>query len=732
MGAAAYVGRVGGLAAALGIGAAVLYGCGAASADTGAPSGSASSSASAGSDSKSGSATAGKPRAATTVAKAGARAPGAYSTRTAAVPATSTAGTTVDSAPATGHLVDRAAAPIVSLTIPSTDGAPTTPPLDVAATWSTLAAARKHTESGARPPTSIAANSGPVSAALTTEAANVVVTPAALPGVAVTQTPPLAFLQRIPVLGPVLVTPIVAFIHQIPIFGDLVHPFVGYPVDPSAPANAPVARDIKLTSFDGTQIYVHFMPATGLQAGQQAPTILAGPGLGMPGSTSLDGTPFDGILTGFLGAVQVGTLRNAGYNVVTWDPRGEYNSGGELELDSPDFEARDVSAIVSWMATQPEVQLDAPGDPRFGMVGASYGGGVQWVTAATDHRVDAIVPAISWNTLNSSLYPNQAFKTGWGSLLTAVLVATLARPNPAIYPAAIYGLLTGSLTPEQRDLLTARGPAALVGDVTAPTLIIQGTVDTLFTLQEANLNALTLINAGVPTKVVWFCGGHGLCTNNLFDPTDGNLITEDTLAWLARYVKQDQSAVTGPQFEWVDQSGQYYSSSSYPASAGTPISASSNSIGTMPLLPFIGGSGPLLLVAPIGGTRALNAYNLTVPAPTSTTYIVGAPQLSLTYSGQGISSHVYAQLVDDTTGQVLGNQIMPIPVTLDGQPHTVNITLQPVAETLQPGHTVTLQLVASSADYQTLWTAGALTVSHIQITLPTVDDAAVVASVMPR
>ena len=73
------------------------------------------------------------------------------------------------------------------------------------------------------------------------------------------------------------------------------------------------------------------------------------------------------------------------------------------ELDSPDFEARDVSAIISWLATQPEVELDdaATLDPRIGMVGASYGGGIQLVTAAIDHRVDAIVPTIAWHTLNS-------------------------------------------------------------------------------------------------------------------------------------------------------------------------------------------------------------------------------------------------------------------------------------------------------------------------------------------
>ncbi len=201
----------------------------------------------------------------------------------------------------------------------------------------------------------------------------------------------------------------------------------------------------------------------------------------MPGQTSIYGTPpLDGVLTNALGMPSILALRNAGYNVVTWDPRGEYFSGGQLQIDSPDYEARDVSAIISWVATQPEVKLD--GDPtnldppRMGMVGASYGGGIQLVTAATDHRVDAIVPTIAWNSLTSSLYKAQSFKSGWGTLLSAVLVLTLARTNPAIIPATIYGDLTGHLTPADVALLEQRGPGLptdLLSQITAPTLLIE-------------------------------------------------------------------------------------------------------------------------------------------------------------------------------------------------------------------------------------------------------------------
>ena len=54
-------------------------------------------------------------------------------------------------------------------------------------------------------------------------------------------------------------------------------------------------------------------------------------------------------------------LLGAGYNVLTWDPRGLGDSGGDVELDSPANEARDVSALIDRIAQQPQAQLDDPG-----------------------------------------------------------------------------------------------------------------------------------------------------------------------------------------------------------------------------------------------------------------------------------------------------------------------------------------------------------------------------------
>ena len=615
---------------------------------------------------------------------------------------------------------------LVGSLVDSFTGDGPTAPADPPMVWTLLAATRRETFGTA---TALATTATP--------ATNALVVPT--PVVAIPQTAPLQALQYLPVIGPMFITPIVTLIHQIPLIGDVLHPYLGYPVQLGLAADTPVPRDVKVVSFDGTQIYVHFIPATGLQAGKTAPTILDGPGLGLPGSTSYL-TEKDEFLPNDV--IGVGALRDAGYNVVTWDPRGEWSSGGQLEVDSPDFEARDVSAIISWLATQPEVQLDDSTllDPRIGMVGASYGGGIQLVTAAIDHRVDAIVPTIAWNSLNTSLYKNQSFKTGWGTLLVAALAGTGARPNPALYPAAIYGALTGLVTPDDQQLLADRGPGALVRDIVAPTLLIQGTVDTLFTLEEANRNALALLAnpAGVDVKVIWFCGGHGSCVSTV---NDGTLVQQRTMDWLNHYVKRQTAVDTGPQFEWVDQHGTQFSSDSYPVSQGPAVVASSPIGGVLPLVPIIGGSGPQLGVlgtGPIGallgipsGAAAANAINLKTTALTTTTYVVGAPELTFTYSGVGISRHVYAQLVDDTSGLVLGNLVTPVEVTLDGQSRQATVRMEQVAQTLKPGETLTLQIVASAVPYEAINSLGVLNVSNIHLLLPTADPGTITVGGMP-
>jgi len=69
------------------------------------------------------------------------------------------------------------------------------------------------------------------------------------------------------------------------------------------------------------------------------------------------------------------SLARHGYVVLAYTARGFGRSGGLIHLDAPSFEVADASKLISYLATLPQVLKDAPGDPRVGVAGSSYGGG---------------------------------------------------------------------------------------------------------------------------------------------------------------------------------------------------------------------------------------------------------------------------------------------------------------------------------------------------------------------
>ncbi len=562
----------------------------------------------------------------------------------------------------------------------------------------------------------------------------------------------MTLLTNIPVLG-TFVKPIVLDLQKTPLLGDILQPLIGYrtfatidvDVDELVPVGAPAAFTTMVTSFDGVQISTNFFPAAGLMEGESAPTVLNGPGLSALGNIDANSVwTIQGMVPG------VASLRDAGYNYVSWDPRGEHASGGYLQLDNPFFEGRDVQHIIDYAATLSQTELDGVGDPTMGMVGGSYGGGIQLVVAGIDDRVDAIVPTIAWNSLNESLYPTGDFKTSWGAILGLALFSIDAQINSRIYPALIQGSLLGFLNESQQAILTSSGPTVLVESITAPTLLIQGTADDLFPLEQSTINAgmLAANPNDVPVDVIWFCGGHGVCLDPQKPAVGGQpgiytlqseLNMESTLNWLDKYVNGNELVPTGPRFQWWDQNGDLHDSEllpSDPAFYGDPFVTTNADGGFLLAQPLCcGGSGPQtqsptpLLVAPGLAAPAKTAINIEIPGPVlDTIEVVGAPELTFTYSGLGTNRHIYAQLVDNQTNLVLGNIITPVPVNLDGRTREVTIDLEQIAYTMEPGDSLTLQIVGATSVYADATQWGFVDVSDVRIALPTVAAAEAVGA----
>ena len=306
---------------------------------------------------------------------------------------------------------------------------------------------------------------------------------------------------------------------------------------PSAPVTAtPVAgstSDYDITSFDGTKIRVHWFPLARRPAAN-APTVLKGPGWGRAGRHEHDVSNF-----GLFGDLSISAARGRLQRAHLGPARLRASRAGTIETDSPDFEGRDVEQLIDWVAQQPGVQLDAPGDPRMGMVGASYGGGIQLVTAG-----DRLPGRRDRAADRMALAGHQPLQ---GRTPRRPAGATCSTPRPRA--ARSTRTSRARTTTSDATGIDQRGrrsngsstavPGDLVNKITAPTLFEQGTIDTLFTLDEAVTNYDILKANGVPTAMLWMCSGHGVCLTN---PGDQSCPDSDAIAWLDRYVKDNTKA----------------------------------------------------------------------------------------------------------------------------------------------------------------------------------------------
>jgi ABC-2 type transport system ATP-binding protein len=341
--------------------------------------------------------------------------------------------------------------------------------------------------------------------------------------------------------------------------------------------------------------------------------------------------------------------------------------------------------------------------------------------------VDAIVPVIAWNSLETSLYKAQTIKSAWVN----ALMFSATRPGNTFSPSILKGREQArkgtTFSKDLVDFAAAAGPDRVLANITAPTLILQGTVDNLFPLSEAVANYRALRSAGVTTKMVWFCGGHGVC---LTKGGESTLPREQTWLWLAKYLKGDAAVDTGPAFTWIDQRGRFRSAADYP-SASSRISARGKGVLR---LKEKGGSGPFTGTLPssIAPTASL-ALRPTIPAPAKNavdvvvtakkpSMVLGSPRLTLRYKGTSRNTkvRVLAQLVDPRSAIVVGNQITPFALKLNGKPHKVTVPMEDISVHLRKGQRLRLQIVANSGAYDTFPKGGRVSFSKVRIGLPVV------------
>jgi putative CocE/NonD family hydrolase len=387
---------------------------------------------------------------------------------------------------------------------------------------------------------------------------------------------------------------------------------------------------------------------------------------------------------------QAGTGRGfapRGYVVLSYSGLGFGGSGCKITLDDPDYDGVAASQLISYLGgsdgiayldaghTQPApaldvVQLDPKdhdgvhraNDPRVGMIGGSYGGQIQFATAAVDARLDTIIPMITWSDLSYSLDPNNtdqiidpatgqagvstttpgAAKLFWAAGFSAEGVRDgmegaqadpdrlFGCPNFAdfVCPGLAFAGTAGFLDDGTTAALRHASVATYLSRIKIPVLLAQGEFDTLFNLNEAVATYQALKAQRTPVKMIWHSWGHSHGT-----PAPGELSLTDpqptqqyetgrVAAWFDRYLK-NLAVDTGPNFayfrDWVPYTGNaapaFAEANSYPVGtsrsyylAGTQLSSTK---------PLLGGSQTFLTPAAGAPTSVnpLDAVGDMLPAP---------------------------------------------------------------------------------------------------------------------
>ncbi|MFZ2173666.1 MAG: CocE/NonD family hydrolase, partial [Rhodococcus sp. (in: high G+C Gram-positive bacteria)] len=231
-------------------------------------------------------------------------------------------------------------------------------------------------------------------------------------------------------------------------------------------------------------------------------------------------------------------LASKGYAALAYSGLGFGGSGCKISMDNPEFDGRAAGELVSFLGgrdgiafadsalTLPVAGLDyviqdvtahngvaEAHDPRVGIVGGSYGGGVQFAAASVDPRIDTIIPMITWNDLSYSLTPNTIGTTsgvssdvpGATKLLWSLIFGADGTANPgmegyaqdparalgcpnfvdAACPTLAQTAVAGFPDPAAVEFLRQSSVATYMSRVTIPVLLMQGQQDTLFGLNEA-------------------------------------------------------------------------------------------------------------------------------------------------------------------------------------------------------------------------------------------------------
>lgn len=468
-------------------------------------------------------------------------------------------------------------------------------------------------------------------------------------------------------------------------------------------------------------------------------------------------------------------LATQGYAALMYSGLGFGGSTCKVSLDNPEWDGRAAQQLVSFLggvsglaytdralthraAPVDFVQIDKHADsgkrldhdPRVGMLGGSYGGAVQFAAAATDPRIDTIVPMITWNDLSYSLSPDGAVgpagrgtggtgavKSTWAvgfaaiGVLSPGLLGYLSDPSRAlpcpnladpVCPTLGISLAQGFAGAAEAGYLQSTSVTDYIDRVRVPVLLMQAQRDSLFDLQEATATYRELKQRGVEVNMVWHYLGHGGGDpipgemNEQAPDRNSDYLVARYMDWFDRHLKGAPIA-PAPEFayfrDWVA-----YTGNAEPAYATAP-----NLDAAATLTPVR--VDPATRTVRSGPAAASGEIAKWASEPLTAELVqVGAPRVTLNVSGLGTTNAFGAAVLfttvydvaPDGTATRIGNEI-PTRITSDG---AVTLSVPGSVHRFEPGHRIQVAASGQADGFRRAATSHdvAITITRLELPVP--------------
>ncbi|MFJ5266368.1 alpha/beta fold hydrolase [Streptomyces sp. NPDC088387] len=296
-------------------------------------------------------------------------------------------------------------------------------------------------------------------------------------------------------------------------------------IAPTAQAAPGPVRFVDITGDGGVTLKANVITPAGAERTARHPLIVLPTSWGLPQVEYL---------------AQARKLADSGYVVVSYNVRGFWQSGGEIEVAGPPDWA-DASRVIDWALA------NTPSDPgHIGMGGVSYGAGISLLAAAHDPRIKAVAALSGWADLIDSIYSGRTQHVQAGALLNGAGVLT-GRPSAELQQ--VFEDFFASNLEKEPELIAwgkKRSPASYldrINDHGTAVMLANAWGDTIF---PPNQYAGFYEKLTVPKRLQLRPGDHATAeATGLFGlPND---VWTDTARWFDHYLKGADNGVDREQ-----------------------------------------------------------------------------------------------------------------------------------------------------------------------------------------